>query len=228
MNWSYSGNTGAQHWGDLAPEFAACKLGCKQSPVNIVRARTANLDALEFDLHSSPLHLVNNGHSIQANYAPGSFLAVGAEKYQLLQFHFHQPSEHKINGEAFPLEAHAVFESVEKQLVVVAILFEESPSAPLDTPLQTLWQYLPERSGEKYSPPGITINLADLLPKKLGYYRYEGSLTTPPCTEGVRWFLLRERLPITPEQIARFAALYPHNARPLQALNDREILTSAD
>ncbi len=228
IHWSYIGDTGPEHWGDLAPEFAACKLGRSQSPVHITHARTTKLDALKFDLHASPLHIVNDGHTIQANHAPGSFLSVGRDRYELEQLHFHKPSGHKINGVAFPMEAHAVFRGESGQRTVVAVFLDASPDNAPNALLQILWKYMPEQTGGERSPRGVTINLTDLLPEKLGYYTYEGSLTTPPCTEGVRWFILREPMRVTPQQIARFGALYPCNARPLQPLNGRELLTDSD
>lgn len=228
MHWSYEGNTGPRQWGELAPEFAACRLGHRQSPIDIMNPRTAELDALRFELQPSPLHIANTGHGIQVDCPPASFLSVGSDRYQLLQFHFHRPGEHRINGQRFALEAHAVFADTGGRMAVTAILFRETADAPPHPLLQNLWPQLPGRAGEERSPEGVIVNPADLLPTGLGYYSYDGSLTTPPCTEGVRWFVLREAATATPEQIARFAALYPHNARPIQPLNGREVLTGAD
>jgi carbonic anhydrase len=218
--WSYAGDDGPAHWGDLDPEFSACKLGQRQSPIDIRMPKKAQIPALQFDYKPVSLHIVNNGHTIQVNYAPGSFLTVGDKRYELRQFHFHHPSEEKVYGRHFPMVAHLVHADSEGQLAVVAIpLAAGHPNSLIDS----VWKHIPQQLGVEQVIEYVQINIADLLPIKHGYYTFSGSLTTPPCSENVTWFVLKMSASITKEQASTFAKLYPHNARPIQPLNGREV-----
>ncbi len=221
--WSYSGSEGPSHWGELTPEFATCKTGHSQSPVNIVGAQSADLPAIHFEYKPSALHIINNGHTIEILYAPGSFIRVGDKRYELKQFHFHHPSEETINGKHSPLELHLVHADANGHLAVVSVLLEEGSANPL---VETLWARAPKTAGPEKHDDTLQINAADLLPANHGYFTFAGSLTTPPCTEGVSWFVLKTPLTISKKQVATFAEIYPYDERPTQSLNGRTVLGS--
>ena len=222
-HWSYEGSSGPQHWGDLEPEYAACKTGTHQSPIDIRHTERANLPKLSFDYRPVPLKLINNGHTIQVDYAPGSFITLDKQKYQLVQFHFHHPSEEQIDGHAYDMVAHLVHKDPAGHLAVVAVLLKQGQANPL---IQTLWDHLPKQVGHEANVAKVQVNAADLLPKHTGYYAFEGSLTTPPCTEGVRWLVLSDPVGISASELHTFSAIYPNNARPTQAVNGRIVKES--
>ena len=218
--WSYSGAEGPEHWGDLGPENAVCKLGHEQSPIDIRSAEKAELPAIEFNYKTSPLKIVNIGHTIQINYAPGSKISVAGKEYEVVQFHFHHPSEEKIQGQGYDMVTHIVHKDSEGRLAVVAVLMKPGHENPF---VQSLWAHLPQAPGKEQMVVNASVNVANLLPAAKGYYTFPGSLTTPPCTEGVRWFVLRSPVEVSAAQMAAFAQLYPNNARPIQPANGRKI-----
>jgi carbonic anhydrase len=220
-HWSYSGDSGPDHWGQLNPEYEECSKGHQQSPVNIVHAKHANLPPIEFNYQPAALAVVNNGHTIQVNYAPGSSINVGDKTYELVQFHFHHVSENTFNGKHSPLEGHLVHKSSDGHLAVVAVLFDEGAANPAIT---AVWSNLSKEEGQENKPAGVKVRASQLLPEKHEYYTFPGSLTTPPCSEGVTWLVLSHKMTASKEQIAAFAALYPNDARPLEPLNGRKIL----
>ena len=221
--WGYSGSEGPSHWGELNPEFAACKTGHRQSPINIVSAKTAPLPAIQFEYNPSALHIINNGHTIEIEYAPGSFIRTGDKRYELKQFHFHHPSEETIKGKRFPMELHLVHADADGNLAVVSVLLEEGPANPL---VDTLWGFAPKTAGPEKTDDQLQINAADLLPANHSYFAFLGSWTTPPCTEGVSWFVLETPVTISNNQVATFAKIYPYDERPTQSLNGRIVLES--
>lgn len=221
--WAYDGAEGPSHWGDLNPEYETCKLGRRQSPIDIRAAQKAALPPIQFNYKASPLRIINNGHAIQINYAPGSFMFIGDKQYELQQFHFHHPSEEEVDGKAFDLAAHLVHSDAEGQLAVVAVLFTQGKANPT---IEKLWQDLPSEEGKEQSIPGKTVDAAALLPRDTGYYTYEGSLTTPPCNEPVTWFVLKTPVQVSGEEVAAYSKIYPHNARQTQPLNGRKVLES--
>jgi carbonic anhydrase len=225
--WSYEGADGPEHWGDLTPEYAVCKTGKAQSPIDIRNAQTADLPAVRFEYKSAPLkYLINNGYTIRVNYhAPGSggFLIVGSRRFQLTQFHFHRPSEELIEGKRFDMVAHLVHEDSEGKTAAVAVLLKAGKANDV---VRRLWEHMPETKGNEREIPGVEINPAGLLPRDTGYYTYEGSLSFPPCTEGVTWFVMKSPVEVSAEQIDAFAKLYPHNVRPVQPLNGRVVKAS--
>jgi len=221
--WSYSGAQGPNHWGDLKPEFAACKTGHRQSPIDIRDTRKADLTPIQFDYKPSPLHIVDNGHTIMINYGPGSYITVGGKTYQLKQFHFHRPSEEKIHGESYDMEAHLVHADQEGNLAVVAILLQSGGENPL---VQKLWDHLPKEKKKEELLDSVEIDVTGLLPVDRSYYTFPGSLTTPPCSENVAWFVLKHPVVISAAEIEQFGRLYPNNARPTQAQYDRVVLES--
>jgi carbonic anhydrase len=220
-HWTYSGPEDPDHWGKLDPAFAACSNGHHQSPIDIKDAKKADLLALTLDYNSVPLTIIDNGHTVMINYAPGSTLSVAGKIYKLTQFHFHHPSEEHINGEKFDMGAHLVHTDAEGHLAVVAVLFRNGAANPL---LESLWQNIPAEKEKAVAHSSVSVNVKDLLPADLGYYTFSGSLTTPPCTEGVTWYVLKTASTLSPQQLAAFAKLYPANNRPIQPTYQREIL----
>jgi len=220
-HWGYSGVEGPVHWGSLAKEFSLCGSGKEQSPINIKGEQEMNLLPLEFHYRdSSHSQVVNNGHTIQVDYAQGSYAIIGGKKFELLQFHFHSPSEHKIHGKHADLVAHLVHKSAEGNLAVVAILFDRGVKSRF---LDSVWRVMPRHKG-KATVSG-TIDITDLLPKekKVRYFNYRGSLTTPPCSEGVNWNILLTRASVSSAQVKAFERVFPRSVRPIQALNARII-----
>ena len=220
--WSYAGPTGPAKWGSLDKGFAPCKLGTTQSPIDIpdADARKGDLPALLFNYKPSPLRIIDNGHTIQINYAPGSFVSIAGKQYELVQFHFHKPSEEKISGKGHDMDAHLVHQDKDGKLAVIAVLLDEGKENAL---IKTLWSNLPQAKAKEIVVDTVKINALGLLPENKAYYTYAGSLTTPPCSENVTWFVLKTPVPISGDEIARFARGYPMNARPLQPVNARDI-----
>lgn len=220
-HWGYAGETGPAHWGDLNPEFKMCGVGQKQSPINIVAAVEGNLPELSFNYAETALELVNNGHTIKVNYAPGSSIQVGGDEYKLLQFHFHSLSENAVEGKLFPVEAHLVHANGAGELAVVGVLFDEGAANPL---LEKLWRYTPSKANSTMSV-ATSVSVTELLPSSAAYYGFTGSLTTPPCTEGVRWMVLKQPVTASAEQIKKFRSFFgDHNTnRPVQPLNGRTV-----
>lgn len=220
-HWAYDGEHGAAHWAEIDKSYAECKLGHAQSPIDI---RSAKVDkdapALEFAYQAKPLALINNGHTVQVNEAGAGTLTIGGHVYQLAQFHFHTPSEERIHGKPYDLVAHFVHKDEAGKLAVVAVLFRVGKE---NTALKPVLDNMPIAAGPEHSVAGVSVNPADLLPAKLGYYHFMGSLTTPPCSEGVSWYVLTTPVELSRTQLAEFRTLYQHNARPVQALNGREV-----
>jgi carbonic anhydrase len=220
--WSYSGANGPEHWGDLCAEFAACKNGREQAPLNIVNPQVHSLPAIRFAYHAVALDLVNNGHSIEQNFAPGNgnTITVDGKKYEMAQFHFHHPSEEAIDGKRYDMVAHFVHAGTDGHFAVIGVLIKEGKANPLIT---TLWKNLPEEKGKANKSTAVEVNAIELIPATHNYYMYKGSLTTPPCTEGITFYILDTPMELSKEQIAKFAEYYPDNARPDQPLNGRTI-----
>ena len=222
-HWSYGGHGGPPEWGALSPEFATCKVGKHQSPIDIRGAKSANLPAIQFNYQPAELALIDNGHTIQVNYPPGSWIDVGGERYDLVQFHFHHPSEEKVDGKAHAMVAHLVHKNAEGKLAVVAVLLDGGGD---NATIDTIWKNLPKEKEKQVAVSGTTIDASALLPKDRAYYTFEGSLTTPPCSEGVRWLVMKSPTKISDGELATFAGVYPMNARPTQPLNGRSIEVS--
>ena len=218
--WDYGKERGPQHWGDLKTEFAPCKVGHRQSPIEIQKTEKADLPAIQFDYKPSPLRIVDNGHTIMVSYEPGSTIRVGEAQYKLTQFHFHRPSENRIHGKTYDMELHLVHADDAGHLAVVSVLLEHGMENPL---VRELWKDIPSEKEKEILLEDVQINVADLLPADRGYYTYEGSLTTPPCSESVTWLVLKRPVPISAEEVARFSKLYRHDARPTQPLYDRVV-----
>src|SRR4051812_6996015 len=212
-HWTYSGHGGPAEWSTLSSEFAACKLGRNQSPIDIRGAKAADLPPITFDYKPSPLKVIDNGHTIQVNYASGSFIDVGSVRYELVQFHFHKPSEEKIDGKAHAMVAHLVHKDAQGKLAVVAVLLDRGGA---NATIDAIFKHLPAEKEKEAVVNGVSIDASALLPNDRGYYTFQGSLTTPPCSEDVTWLVLKSPLKITDGEIARFGTVYPMNARPIQ------------
>ena len=219
--WAYKGAEGPNAWGKLDPAFATCAVGQTQSPIDIKNAKKSDLPPLKFDYKAVPLNIIDNGHTVQVNYAPGSTLTVGDKTYALKQFHFHHPSEERINGQGYDMVAHLVHADAGGHLAVVAVLLKKGPSNPF---LNTVWTNIPKEKEKAVDVSGVSLNVNDLLPADHGYFTFAGSLTTPPCSEGVTWYVLKNQSSLSAWQLQAFAKIYPLNARPIQASNNREIL----
>src|SRR4051812_17779555 len=217
-HWTYSGHGGPAEWSTLSSEFAACKLGRNQSPIDIRGAKAADLPPITFDYKPSPLKVIDNGHTIQVNYASGSFIDVGSVRYELVQFHFHKPSEEKIDGKAHAMVAHLVHRNSDGKLAVVAVLLDKGGANAL---IDSIWKNLPRQREKEALVQNVSIDATELLPESRGYYMFPGSLTTPPCSEDVTWLVLKTPVKIADGEIAAFGKIYPMNARPTQSLNGR-------
>jgi carbonic anhydrase len=222
IHWAYSGEGGPSRWAELKPEYAFCGKGLRQSPIDIRGGLKVDLDPIKFDYRPVPFGVIDNGHTIQANLQPGNAIEINGRRYDLLQFHFHRPSEERVNGRLYDMVVHLVHRDAEGRLAVVAVLIEAGRPHPV---VQAVWNNLPlERNDEL--PASAPIDLSQLLPDDRRYYTYMGSLTTPPCSEGVLWMVLKQPATLSPEQIGLFARLYPMNARPLQQTSGRMIKES--
>lgn len=219
VEWGYGGTHNPTHWGELSRDFYLCEDGRDQSPINLVNVVESTPAALEFNYQAVPLVMMNNGHTIEAVYGQGSSIRLDGESYQLLQFHFHTPSEHTIAGKAAPIELHLVHGNAQNQLAVVSVMIEPGETHPV---LQNLWAHIPSQ-GVTEEIAGATVNAASLLPPNHGYLTYRGSLTTPPCSEGVQWIVLDDPIQASEAQIQAFERLYPVNARPIQSTNGRQV-----
>lgn len=222
IHWSYGGEGAPEHWGDLKPEYRLCAIGTRQSPVDIRDGIRVDLEPIQFDYRASDFAVLDNGHTVQVNVAPGNSLGVMGRRYELQQFHFHRPSEERVNGQQFDMVAHLVHRDAEGRLAVVAVLLERGRDQPL---IQQVWNNLPLE--KQQAQPGLgQMDLTRLLPEDRGYYTYMGSLTTPPCSEGVLWMVMRQPVQLSGEQLEIFAKLYPMNARPAQPGSGRLIKQS--
>lgn len=223
--WGYSGAIGPEHWGDLSPEFAACSKGTEQSPIDLTQPTEVELPPLEISYRASDLRIENTGHTIRFNIPEGSYLESEGKRFRLLEGHFHAPGEHTVDGEGFPVELHLVHQAEDGQLAVIGVLIRKGARHAAYDPI---FDHLPAEAGPARSYPSVQVDPAALLPRDHGYYRYDGSLTTPDCREGVAWYVLTTPVTLSGLQIKAFTRIYDGNARPVQPLNDRELKVSTD
>ena len=224
VHWGYEGHGGPAHWAELEKDYATCGLGKVQSPINIAETKKEKLPAIEFNYQPSVLKLLNNGHTVQVNVAAGSSIKIGADQYKLLQYHFHTPSEEQVQGKNYDMVAHLVHQNDAGQLAVVGVLFKKGKE---NEALKPLWSKLPEKESAEQSFAQMKVDAAQFLPAARGYYAFEGSLTTPPCSEGVRWMVLKQPVELSAMQLARFSNIvHNNNARPVQPLNGRVVKES--
>ena len=244
-HWAYSGSEGPSHWGSLAKEYSTCSAGHNQSPINLTSTTPDKLFKLNFNYQSVPMSILNNGHTIQINYNTvnnsdenkieiggksylmssavqhNSSISISGEVYKLLQIHFHSPSEHQVVGESFPLEAHFVHINAQNQLAVIGVIFKLGNSNNF---LSKLWKQMPTSAGPAKTYNNILVNGGELLPENKSHYHYRGSLTTPPCSEGVRWFVMKNHTQVSQSQVHKFNSIVGKNNRPIQPRNQRFVL----
>lgn len=221
-HWAYEGEGAPIHWGQLNPAWALCGNGSRQSPIDIRDGIKVDLEPIVFDYKPTGFNVVDNGHTVQVNLGGGNHIAVMGRMYELLQFHFHRPSEERVNGKAFEMVVHLVHKDADGRLAVVAVLIEQGKAQNL---IQSVWNNLPLEQNAAVTP-ALAMDVNQLLPTRREYFTYMGSLTTPPCSEGVLWMVMKEPVQASSEQIAIFARLYPMNARPLQVQAGRLIKES--
>jgi len=220
VHWEYSGEAGPGNWAKLSPEFSACN-GKNQSPINLTGFIEAELDPITFNYKAGSSEILNNGHTVQINAVPGSSITIDGIHFDLKQFHFHAPSENLINGKSYPLEAHLVHADKNGNLAVIAVMFTEGEK---NKGLEKAWAQMPQEAG---SIVALTSGISpqEILPSHRNYYRFNGSLTTPPCSEGVRWLVIKHTISASKEQIEKFAHVMHHpNNRPVQQVNARPVL----
>ncbi len=245
LHWGYTGAAGPEEWGNLSPKYVVCGSGKRQSPVNISNEVPANLYSLRFQYQAIPLLVLNNGHTLQANYNSSereatvkigdesypvqtkttynSTLMVGDVPYELLQFHFHTPSEHAREGRRYPMEVHLVHRAGDGNLAVVGVFFKRGNENPT---LAKILKNVSHEINKVFRVQHVEVNAADLLPDNRQTFHYYGSLTTPPCSENVNWFVMKTPIEVSGDQVNQFEKLIGKNARPLQPMNWRSMLTS--
>lgn len=220
-HWTYSGHEGPEHWGELDPTYELCGKGKNQTPIDLTGFIEAKLPPIAFDYKGAATEILNNGHTVQANFAVGDTITVSGHTFTLKQVHFHTPSENLIEGQSFPLEGHLVHADADGNLAVVAVMYKEGAPNPA---LAKLWSQMPEQAGE-HKPLEVQVVASELLPAKHDYFRFNGSLTTPPCSEGVWWLVMKKPATISKEQVEQFAHVMHHpNNRPVQNVNARPVL----
>ena len=219
IHWSYEGEGGPANWAKLDPKNTLCASGQRQSPIDIRDGIKVDIEPIKFDYRPSKFRIIDNGHTVQVSVGDSTISLTG-KTFELVQFHFHRPSEEKVNGRAFDMVAHLVHKADDGQLAVVAVLMERGSEHPF---IQTLWNNMPLERNTAVEPPELAINPIDLLPGNRNYYTYMGSLTTPPCSEGVLWLVMKNPIQISPDQLNIFSRLYRNNARPIQPANGRLI-----
>lgn len=219
-HWGYSGAEGPENWANLSPDYSACS-GRNQSPIDLAGFVEADLSPIQFSYQPGGTEILNNGHTVQVNYAPGSKMELDGHVFELKQFHFHAPSENHIDGKSYPMEAHLVHSDKDGHLAVIAVMLEEGEA---NQGIEAAWAEMPEKEGEKHA---LTAAVAaeSLLPANRDYYRFNGSLTTPPCSEGVWWLVMKAPVSASKEEIEHFAHVMHHpNNRPVQPVNARPVL----
>lgn len=220
-HWGYSGEAGPENWGKLDAKYVACGTGRNQSPIDLANFVEAELDPIAYAYKPGTTEILNNGHTVQINYAAGSSITVNGHAFELKQFHFHAPSENTLNGKHFPMESHLVHADKDGNLSVVALMFEEGAANSL---LTSLWEKMPNKAGDKHALPA-SHDVSALLPSDRDYYRFNGSLTTPPCSEGVWWFVVKQPASASKGQIEQFSKVMEHpNNRPVHPVNARAVL----
>ena len=212
IHWSYDGDGGPMHWGKIDPANAKCETGERQSPIDIRDGIRVDLEPVAFDYKPVRFNVIDNGHTIQVNVGAGSSITILGRRYDLVQFHFHKPSEERVNGVGFDMVIHLVHKDMDGKLVVLAVLIQQGKANSL---VQTIWNNMPLEKNDTVQPEG-TLDLTQILPANRQYYTYMGSLTTPPCTEGVLWVVFKEPITLSQDQIGIFSRMYPMNARPVQ------------
>ena len=220
--WSYEGETGPANWARINPDWAACGSGARQSPIDIRDGIKLDLEPIVFDYQPSSFTVIDNGHTIEVTLGTGNFITIMNRRYELQQFHFHRPSEERINGKSFDMSVHLVHRDGAGRQAVVALLLERGIA---QNTIQAVWNNLPLEKNEIVRP-STELDASDLLPLQREYFIYMGSMATPPCSEGVLWMVMKQPVQAAPAQMALFSRLYPYNARPTQPSSGRIIKES--
>ena len=220
VHWSYEGEGGPHNWGKISKKYLACANGKNQSPIAVESESLLNLDlpAIDFDYRDSRFSIVDNGHTVEVKYLEGGAMTILGQRYELVQFHFHRPAEEVVNGKRYDMVAHLVHKNSKGQLAVVAVLLTLGEENRF---IQTLWNHMPIEKKKPIEPPTAKVDLAKFLPANKAYFHYMGSLTTPPCTEGVAWYILQSPVEVSAGQVEVFSKMYANNARPTQRMNGR-------
>lgn len=221
VHWGYSGAGAPDVWGTLKPEFATCGTGLAQSPIDLSNAVRRDVPDLRTEYRPTPLRVANLGHTAQVNYQPGSAIMLGGTRYDLLQFHFHTPAEHRLEGRELPAELHLVHRGPQGDLAVVGVMIERGAEHQA---LRPFIDNLPRAAGAEHAVTSARIDASDLLPATREHYRYPGSLTTPPCSEGVTWLVLNGRIQMSDQQIRTLQSAIGVSNRPVQPRGSRELL----
>jgi carbonic anhydrase len=230
-HWGYAEDNGPARWGEMNEAWSACATGQHQSPIDLGEAKPGDIAdantsfppvALQIVHQEHVLEALNNGHTIQVNYDGGETLSIGDEAFRLLQYHFHSPSEHTVQGEHYVMEMHLVHKSDSGKLAVIGVFVEEGEH---NQAFDAVWQNLPTEKDDKVRVEGVQVDIDDMLPESSTSYRYHGSLTTPPCSEDVSWIVMTEPIQLGSDQINAFRTVFTGNNRPPQPLNDREVVT---
>jgi carbonic anhydrase len=222
-SWGYVGKGAPEHWGELSSTYSACRAGLQQSPIDLHDAIRADLGKVVINYKAIPLAILNNGHTIQVNAASGNSIELDGEPFKLLQFHFHHPSEHTVENRPYPMELHFVHANDKGELAVLGVFLQEGEENAVLSPV---WKAIPVQKAELETVASVQVDIAQLLPSDRKIFRYFGSLTTPPCSEIVKWVVFQEPIPVSTAQVAQFKAIFPLNARPVQPLERRFILQS--
>lgn len=221
VKWGYGKNNGPDVWGQLSSCYCLCSEGKNQSPINIAEAVKAKLPEISFNYQPTTLKLLNNGNTIEIQYDEGSWIEIEGIKYTLQQFHFHSPGEHTVENKVFDMEMHLVHKNNEGVIAVIGVMINKGDENKIFSPV---WKTLPINAGEIRNISDESINVDDMLPISRFSYRYEGSLTTPPCSEGVKWLVLTTPIEMSETQIKKFRAIIHKNNRPIQPINGRKLL----
>ena len=219
-HWTYEGEEGPSHWAELDPAYEMCGTGKNQSPIDIDSPGKQNLANIVFHYQPSQVNILNNGHTVQVNYDAGSYIELDGIRYDVAQFHYHAPSEHEIEGELFPAELHLVHRSADGKLAVVGLLLQEGA---VNAAFDPFINNLPADTSD-IKDAGVKINATNFLPGIQTTYRYSGSLTTPPCSEGVSWLVMTTPVVLSSAQLSKLEGLFEGNNRPVQPLNDRTLI----
>lgn len=222
-HWSYEGETGPENWGELDSKYAACVDGREQSPIDIIEKETTKVNKRNLTIHykTADFSIINNGHSIQASGDNNTnYITLDKQKFELKQFHFHTPSEHQLNEKSYEMEVHFVHENNKGELAVIGLFIKEGNE---NKALKNLFSSLPKEEGSKVEE---TMNIAinEIVPDNQQSFQYKGSLTTPPCSEGVNWIVMKEAIEMSSQQINSFKTIFNDNHRPVQAVNNREVV----
>jgi carbonic anhydrase len=217
--WDYEGERGPSHWGSLDPAFSACSTGSSQSPIDLRGADDVRAERIRAAYRPTPLLVENNGHTVEGIPEEEQTLRIGAKRFSLVQFHFHTPSEHAVTGRRYPLEVHFVHQALDGERAVFGVLVRPGDRNEAFAKLGRLPRR--ERGEREVHEP---VNLRGLMPRRLTAFRYDGSLTTPPCSEGIRWNVADSYIEMSRRQIRRLRAIIGASARPLQPRNGRELI----